>query len=302
MPASSPLDDLPTSARSVTSPRGAPRNSDGVRPALLPLWPLPVLLLAMVAATIHSAFVADLLPDFARYSATGLSILALLISAFVMPRLFSVGLLGSMLPFLIAWRVGATLDAVPIMATASVCAVYYVLLYLDAMAADWARARSWSDRLEWQMTTLRIYFGFDMVGHFVEKLFAGSHSFSTMATQFESFGLPNGALFVIVGGLCELGVAIGVGMGFLTRLAGVGGALYFLIANHFGGHFHNGFTWSNGPDGGWEYPLLMTLFYLSFALSGAGKFSIDGWLIAGNRMPRWARPLCVALPTREPGA
>lgn len=269
------------------------------RPSLLPFWPLHVLLLAMVFVTIHSGFVAKILPDDARFSAVGLSILALLVAIFIMPRAFSIGLPGSMLPLVIAWRVGAIHGSVPIMATASLCTAYYVLLYLDTLRTDWMAAPRWSDRLEWQMTTLRIYFGFDMVGHFTEKLFAGSHSFHAMAVQFESFGLPNGGLFVIVGGLCELGIAIGVGMGFLTRLAGAGGALYFVIANHYGAHFENGFTWSNRPDGGWEYPVLMALFYLSFALSGAGKFSVDGWLFAHNLCPKWLRPFCAAIPVKE---
>jgi len=274
---------------------GGPAGADA-RPGALPVWPLQVLLAVCTAASFYSAFVQGALPDSARLSVAGFDLLALGLAIVVLPRQFAMGFMGSLLSMVIAWRVGAIMGAVPIMAASAVCAVYYVLLYIDVVRTDWPRATSWTDRLGWQMTTLRLYFGFDMVGHFAEKLFAGSASFSHMAAQFESFGLSDGGLFVVVGGLCELGIAIGVGMGLLTRLAGLGGALYFMIANHYGGHFEAGFTWSNRPQGGWEYPLLMALFYASFALSGGGKFSIDGWLDARGLLPRWARPLCLAEP------
>lgn len=265
----------------------------------LPVWPLCLLLAASTMACVYSGFVLGQLPDTARIFTVALDLLACAMAVLVLPRVVEIGLTGALLPFLIAWRVGAMHNSVPVMAVSGVTGAYFVLLFLATLRKGWAGASSWHQRMEWQMTLLRVYFGFDMVGHFAEKLFAGSGSFAHMAHQFESFGLPNGALFVIVGGLCELGVAIGIGMGFLTRLAGVGGALYFMIANHYGAHFANGFTWSNGPDDGWEYPLLMTLFYLSFSLSGAGRFSVDGWLLERGLMPRWARPLAIALPASE---
>lgn len=290
------LDTLSSKLTTMVAPGSAGADA---RPGLLPTWPIPVLLAACTAVSAHSGFVAGALPDFARFSATGLDLLALVIAITVMPRHFAVGFMGSLLAMVIAWRVGAMMDVVPIMAISTVTVIYYVLLYVDVLRTDWPRAASWQDRMEWQMVTLRLYFGFDMVGHFTEKLFAGSASFNHMAAQFESFGLPNGGLFVIVGGLCELGIAIGVGMGLLTRLAGFGGALYFVIANHYGAHFDAGFIWSNRPWGGWEYPVLMALFYVSFALSGGGRFSVDGWLAARGLLPRWARPLCIAEPRSQ---
>jgi putative oxidoreductase len=265
-----------------------------LRPAILPIWPIVLLLAITTLATGHAAFITGQIPDFAKLSAVGLDLLALVLASAVMPRNFTVGFLLSMLSFVISWRVSAIFGAVPAMAAAGVTVVYYILLYFDAMRADWkaSHAEGWFGHLQWQMTTLRIYFGFDMVGHLTEKLFAGSHSFHFMATQFDGFGVPDGALFVILSGLCELGIAIGIGTGLLTRLAGFCAALYYMIANQYGGHFENGFTWSNRPDGGWEFPVLMAIFYLSFTLSGAGKFSIDGWLIERGLMPRFLLPLC----------
>lgn len=264
-----------------------------IRPAALPTWPIAALLGATTVATAHGAFVAGLIPDLAKLTSVGLDLLALVIALTVMRRNFTVGFLLSLLPFMISWRVSAIFGAVPAMTAATVTLGYYLLVYFDAMRADWHNAEEgWFGKLQWQMTTLRIYFGFDMVGHLTEKLAAGTHSFHYMSEQFLTFGVPNGALFVILSGLCELGIAIGIGTGLLTRLAGFCAALYYMIANQYGGHFENGFTWSNRPDGGWEFPVLMAFFYISFTLSGAGKFSIDGWLIERGLMPRVLLPLC----------
>jgi hypothetical protein len=62
------------------------------------------------------------------------------------------------------------------------------------------------------------------------------------------------------------------------------GVIYILSANQYGGHFFNGYTWnaraSGGlGNGGWEYILLLIIFFGSFSISGAGKFSIGApWL------------------------
>lgn len=269
-------------------------STSTLRPSVLPGWPLLLLLAITTVIAGYAAFGLGAVPDFAKFVVVGFDLLALVMALVVMPRVFPVGFMLSMLPFMISWRVCAIFDVKMVMDAATVTFVYYLVLYFAAMRRDWveSRASGWYNHLEWQMTTLRIYFGFDMVGHMTEKLFAGSASFSTMAAQFEGFGLSNGALFVVMSGLCELGIAIGIGCGLLTRLAGVGAALYYLIANHYGAHFENGFTWSNRPDGGWEFPVMMTFFYLSCTLAGSGKFSLDGWLIERGWMPRVLLPLC----------
>jgi putative oxidoreductase len=102
------------------------------------------------------------------------------------------------------------------------------------------------------------------------------------------YGVASPAAFVLVGGLCEGAIAVGLGMGFLTRWAGACGALYFLLASMIGGHFSKGFTW-NQNNGGWEYPMLMLVLYLSFTVSGGGPFSVDGVLARAGVQPLWKR-------------
>ncbi|NHO34122.1 DoxX family protein [Acetobacter fallax] len=273
-----------------------PSSFVALHPRFVPGWLLWLALVACCSAMFYSSFIATVIPDFARFSTIGLDGLSLLIVVLIMPRYFVVGFLGSMLPFLISWRVAAIHGSVPGMASSTIAFLIYLLLYVDCVAHDWkgSRESEWGGHLQWQIATIRIYFGFDMVGHFAEKLFSGQHSFNHMAQLFIGFGLPSGGQAVIVAGLCELAISIGVGMGVLTRAAGIGGAIYYLIANQYGHHFGDGFTWNNAPVGGWEYPMLMIVLFASFSIAGAGKFSIDGWMIAHGLMPRFLLSLCVS--------
>ncbi len=255
---------------------------------------LTTMLMVVCLITLYAAICGHQLQDVARIACPLMTIMALLIAGCSMPRNFPVGFLASALLVLINWRVAAMLDLWPVMVASSIAACAYLVSLAGFVRRDW-RSRSQAPSLaglHWQMTVVRIYFGFDMVGHFTEKLFAGSASFQHMVGIFSQLGVPAPATFVVLAGLCELGIAIGIGMGLLTRLTAVAATLYFLVANHFGAHFANGFTWSNGPTGGWEYPLLMSVFYLSFMFSGAGRFSLDAWLLQQDRFPASLRWLC----------
>ncbi len=143
---------------------------------------------------------------------------------------------------------------------------------------------------DWALASLRVYVGFDLVPHFTEKLFAGPGPRMADVTAFAEFGLPVPLAFVILGGLCEIGGAVGIGLGLFTRIAGLGTALYFLIATLIGGHFGLGFIWAS-PGGGWEYPVLMMVFFLTFAVMGGGRLSLDAALDAARRFPQRLRPL-----------
>lgn len=264
-----------------------------VRPRLFSVRLLTALLVATLCVIVYEGLFSFGFPDFSFYSIVILGIISLISALLILPRYFIPGFLITVLPFLICWRIAAMLDVTSVMFIATITFIYIIMLFFDAMRNDWVHApqNGWFGHLEWQMTSLRIYFGFDMVGHFTEKLFAGEDVFQHMTGVFESLGLSNAGLFVLTGGLAELGIAIGLGMGLLTRLASVAAAIYFLIANHFGNHFMLGFTWAN-PGGGWEYPMLMVFFYLSFVLTGAGKFSLDAWLLQRGLMPQKLMILC----------
>lgn len=61
--------------------------------------------------------------------------------------------------------------------------------------------------------------------------------------------------------------------GFMTRLAGAGG--------------------------GWERPMLLIVFFLSFVFTGAGSFSVDLDLRSRGALPGWMRRISITRSTDE---
>jgi len=266
-----------------------------IYPHRVPVILVAVLCLVCLCTVLYAGLVRGVLPSWSWWVAP-LFMAGAALSCFVlMPRNFMLGYLLALLPFLTAWRIGAMYDAVGVMVVCSVTALVFVLQFLDCAALYMQRAEAgWDDLAQWQMTFLRIYFGYDMVGHFTEKLFAGYDSFAHMADIFATtyfVSLP--PLFVVLGGLSELAIAIGIGMGFVTRLAAVFAAVYYLIATIMGSHFVHGFGWVV-LNGGWEYCMLMIVFFLSFVVTGGGKFSVDGWLVRRGLVPE--RLSCLFIP------
>lgn len=213
----------------------------------------------------------------------------------VLPRWsFGVAFLVSLLCMMAGWRIAGLYDAdlvtYPLIAA---FAVYLVMFFAIAWRSVHHKdSRLRLDRTDWHETLIRIYIGFDLIPHFTEKLFAGAGPRGEDIKSFTELGLPEPEFFVILGGLCELGIAIGIGLGLLTRLAACCSALYFLIATVLGHHFYQGFIWAS-PGGGWEYPVLMIVLLISFVLDGAGPFSVDNAILRRFKVPSWLRPLMV---------
>ena len=246
-------------------------------------------LLGAIIAVFGTA--AASLPTLAGIFMTAWLAISVAVTLLITPRCFVAGFLGGLLAMLVGWRVaglhGVAWVTYPLLAAFAA----FVLQFFDCVRADrQGGGNSLLGVADWHLTFIRIYIGFDMVPHFTEKLFAGSGPFMDDVRAFAGFGLPAPEFFVILGGLCELGIAIGIGMGLLTRLAAVGATLYFLIATIAGGHFGLGFIWAS-PGGGWEYPVLMMILYIGFAVRGGGAFSLDSLFISSGLVPAWLRML-----------
>jgi putative oxidoreductase len=200
----------------------------------------------------------------------------------VVPRAFVPGFTVGLLTMLMGWRIAGLLD-IELVAWALLPAfLSAIVVFFIARNEDLKRTDPVMDATQWGLTFLRLYVGFDLVPHFTEKLFAGSAARLEDISAFQSMNLSGAFWFVLVAGLCELGIAIGIGLGFLTRLAGACAALYFLIATYLGGHFGNGFIWAS-EGGGWEYPVLMIALFLVFTAIGATRFSLDGMMNSVGR-------------------
>jgi putative oxidoreductase len=261
--------------------------------------------------------------DFGAVWTVLLSAAALAVSIWVTPRHFVVGFLTSLLPFLTVWRVaamaggasvlkgdGSTTWAITgprpwaLMIVSAVTLVTFVLEFAFAWYHDLTHRseNKWLLNLVWGAALVRIYFGYNEVGHATEKIFAGYASWEYMTNSvfgplgtaavgpFALLGKAPG-VFVVIAGIVEIGVGLLVGAGLLTRLGGAGGVAYLLLATlPYGGEWGHGYGWSGG---GWEYPMLLIVFFLSLVLTGAGPFSIDHRLFSTRRLPAWARPLSV---------
>jgi putative oxidoreductase len=140
-----------------------------------------------------------------------------------------------------------------------------------------------------QLLLLRVYLGLDFTNHFAEKfgLLGPGPKKETVENFARLLGPEHAYAMMIVAGLCEFASFVGLTFGVLTRFAACGSALYLFIALMDGHHFSNGFGWANAGGGGWEFPLLWTVFCLSFVIAGGGPWSLDGLL--RDRVPRGVR-------------
>ena len=257
--------------------------SEIARTTLVPHWVTAGLTAIGLVAAIYASATGAGVPILAKVSMIAWLTLSVGLTLWVTPRNFTAGFLTGLGAMLVGWRI-AGLDGVDLVAWALLPAfIAFVVQFFDC-----ARINLGSIGIVgWQLTFIRIYIGFDMVPHFTEKLFAGPTSFDGDLQDFSGFGLPLPSAWVVIAGFCELGTAIGIGLGLLTRLAGVCAALYFFIATVIGGHFFNGFIWAS-TGGGWEYPVLMMVLFLSYATTGAGPFSLDRVLRERGLIPDFA--------------
>lgn len=143
---------------------------------------------------------------------------------------------------------------------------------------------------EWHLSFIRLYVGFDLIAHCTEKLFAGRVPFQADVTAFMHLNVVDPTFFVLFSGLCELAGVISLGLGLLTRVGAIGTAVYLIVATIIGHHFLKGFIWAL-PGGGWEYPVMWSVFILSYIVLGADEFSIDGVLDKNFNLPVWLKRL-----------
>ncbi|QXI30892.1 DoxX family protein [Pseudomonas vanderleydeniana] len=279
---------------------GAYANDYGIlKPSTVPHALSVAGLAATLLASVYCGWGNHSLPDFAAWSSTLWSCVALLSAVLITPRAFVPGFLISLLPFLIAWRVAAMNDAQVMVWVASLAAVPLLLQFIDCVMGDLRRDRgksaAWLGTLLWQATVVRLYFGLNELCHSSEKIFAGLGWFHKLEVGFQGFGLGEAAAaFVVLGGLIEFASAVSVGLGLFARLGAFVSLIYFLVATiGFGGEWSRGYAWASPGGGGWEYVMLLLVVFAGVLATGAGKFSLDGWLLGRGLFPRRLMPLAV---------
>lgn len=307
---------------SASSPQAALLGSrDYLKPTSFPQSLVTGGIAVVLVVTLYTVFGAKQILDFGAAWAIGLSALSLVISWKVTPRNFTVGFLTSLLPVLIVWRIAAMAGGTDVIAAdgsaswvitgsrpwalmwvCGIVTVFYLIQFAQAWRNDLSHRTTgaWLVNLVWGATLVRVWFGFNELGHATEKIFAGSASWSHMTNYVFGplgeaaagpFGLLGNApgFFVVLAGIIEISFGLGIGFGLLTRFAGVLGVVYLVVATvWYGGEWTNGYGWAGG---GWEYPMLLIVFLLSYVFTGAGPFSLDHALRAAGKLPVWLRPL-----------
>jgi putative oxidoreductase len=117
------------------------------------------------------------------------------------------------------------------------------------------------------LTALRVAAGVILAVHGTMKLMdigGTAQGFADMGIPF-----PRAAVYLAIAG--ELLGGLGLTVGMLTRVAALGTLSSMLVAIIFA-HLGKGLLNQNG---GWEYPLILSLVSLLFVTHGAGPFSFD---------------------------
>jgi putative oxidoreductase len=142
-----------------------------------------------------------------------------------------------------------------------------------------------TDPNNFALTVLRLVLGVVFFAHGAQKMLGwfGGYGFSgTMGFFTHQMGIPAPLAFLAIA--AEFFGGLGLILGFLSRVAAFGIAINMLVAilmvHHQFGLFMN---WGGDQKGeGIEYHLLVLAISLAIMLSGAGAFSVDGWLSAGH--------------------
>src|SRR5438067_3999175 len=123
---------------------------------------------------------------------------------------------------------------------------------------------------------MRVIIGLLMAGHGSQKLFGwfGGPGIAGVSGYFESLGFRPGKLFAVAASVSELLSGLLIATGFLGPI-GPALMLSVMIVAAVTVHWRNGlFVTSNGI----EVPLLYGVLGVALALTGFGRFSLDGLL------------------------
>ncbi|WP_238420206.1 DoxX family protein [Gordonia sp. 'Campus'] len=137
-----------------------------------------------------------------------------------------------------------------------------------------ASNRTSGKALDAGLLTLRVAVGATLFAHGAQKLtgWFGGPGLATTAAGMEQMGFKPAKLSAVTAGLGEAaGALIAVGAG--TRLASAAGAATMLAASDV--HRPNGFFAQNG---GLEFPAVLGAASAVLALTGPGRYSVDGAL------------------------
>ncbi|MCZ2404609.1 DoxX family membrane protein [Paenarthrobacter sp. Z7-10] len=140
-------------------------------------------------------------------------------------------------------------------------------------------------------TLFRVALGGVLVAHGSQKLFGwfGGGGIEGTSQGMHAMGFRPAKSSAVLAGLGEAGAGLALALGLATPAAGAAAATTMGVAASV--HAPNGFF---ATDGGLEYPAVLGLAAVSFALGGAGKVSLDS--LTGHLFDRpWMRVAALAV-------
>jgi putative oxidoreductase len=118
-------------------------------------------------------------------------------------------------------------------------------------------------RQELQLLLVRLFVGLAFLPQTIPKLFAGVEARAQLSQRFAELGIPHTLQLCVVAGVLELAVGLMLTIGCWTRTSAVVAALYLAATAYL-----------VGP----QDRVLWMLVCATFAISGGGRWSMDGWL------------------------
>jgi len=125
----------------------------------------------------------------------------------------------------------------------------------------------------WAYPLVRVAAGAILMVHGYVKLFLGGAAFIADKIL-PNLGFYPSLVWAYFLGALELVGGLMIVVGLLTRPIAFMLVIEFLVIT-FGWNFRFGFSFTN-PGGGFEYPLLWLVVFVSIAIRGGGRYSTDG--------------------------
>lgn len=124
-------------------------------------------------------------------------------------------------------------------------------------------------QLDLGIALLRISLGVMLIAHSVVLKYL-VYTLPGTAQFFQSIGLPGPLAYVVFGVEAVTGIALVLGIG--TRYAAA--AVVPVLIGSVWAHAGNGWVFS-GANGGWEYPLYLTVLAIAQVLLGEGALAVS---------------------------
>lgn len=161
----------------------------------------------------------------------------------------------------------------PIFYVLSIVSVIVFIIYFIGYCIENVKNKQGSTN-DMLILAIRIYVSLMLITHGSGHVLLGPVYFTKYSEYFASLHFPVPSAMLVLAGVIELGVALFLSLGLLSRYAALVGTIYMVSTIYFGGHFLNGYVWVI-KGGGWQFGSLWSALLFVYVIAGGGRFSLD---------------------------